>query len=274
MRPEPERFFDGESRQPGRPMRIVLDRELAGEQERFALVHRIAYQDRHHPEPHVVPADPTTFRSDLTSVPTVFTWLVPRTGVHLPAALLHDGLVVAPGEPMSFTGPAVDRAEADRIFRDAMADLGTGLLRRWLIWTAVTLATVAAGVPPVRTRRLVVFGTLAVVVVLGVLATLDLLDVADLLPWMGDRSLGAELLGGAAGAVVVPALFAAAWGRFWRAGLIAGIALALLIHVTLVLTALTVAFQLADGLATRATSGRGTARAQPGGPDPGGAGSV
>ncbi len=268
MRPEPERFYDGDSGEPGTPVRIVLDRELSGDRESFALVHRIAYQDRHHDEPHIVPADPATFRSDLTSVPDLFTWLVPRTGRHLPAALLHDGLVMDPGEPMSFTGPAVDRAEADRIFRDAMADLGTGLLRRWLVWTAVTLATVAVGVAPVWVRRLVVFGSLAIVLVLGALATLDLLDVADVLPWMGDRPLRAELLGGAVGAVVVPAVLAMAWGRFWRAGLIAGIALALLVHVTVVLATLTLAFQVADTVATRAT-----ARAHPGGRDPGGAGS-
>ena len=35
----------------------------------------------------------------------------------------------------------VDRVSADRVFRDAMADTGTGVVRRWIVWTAVTVAS-------------------------------------------------------------------------------------------------------------------------------------
>ena len=40
--------------------------------------------------------------TDLTSVPWLFTWLVPKTGAHLPAALLHDGLVGDHDDPPSY----------------------------------------------------------------------------------------------------------------------------------------------------------------------------
>ena len=85
--------------------------------------------------------------------------------------------------------------------RDAMADAGTKLVRRWLIWSAVTMATmcdreVSAGWkwrwrPPV-------FLTLGAVAVLGFWAFVDLIDVAIGIPnlcWMGDRPWYYELIG-------------------------------------------------------------------------------
>jgi Flp pilus assembly protein TadB len=70
----------------------VLERRARGDQEVFALFRRIGYADRHLGD-LVVPADVGTFTTDLTSVPSVFAWLVPRTGRHLPAALVHDVLI-------------------------------------------------------------------------------------------------------------------------------------------------------------------------------------
>ena len=69
---------------------------------------------------------------------------MPKTGAHLPAALVHDALVAGGGEPSydSTEGHTIDRVEADRVFRDAMADTGTGVVRRWIVWTAVTAATI------------------------------------------------------------------------------------------------------------------------------------
>jgi hypothetical protein len=132
-----------------------------------------------------------------------------------------------------------------------MGDLGTPLIRRWLVWTAVTLATVREGIRPRRLNQVTVFGSLAVIVVLGAVATLDLLDVWDVLPWMADRPVGEELALGAVGAVAVPILLAVLWRSLWRAGVIAGIALALLLHVTVVLVALTVVYQAAEAVARR-----------------------
>lgn len=287
LQPDEGRFYDGGSLDgtvpPGGPdLSVRLLRDVTGDppRESFLLERRIAYRARWGagdldivvPTPSAESAQ--TFRTDLTSVPDLFTWLVPRTGCHLPAALIHDGLIYDEGEPASYVAAEdVSRVEADRIFRDAMADLGTGLIRRWLMWAAVSIATVAAGVtdvapasqtttteemPPAakspgdkrkdRAYRIGVFGSLAVIVVLGAIATLDVLDLWDVLPWMGDRGTLAELGLGATAAVLIPAVLSLGWGRLWKAGLIAGWALAGLLHVTLFLVALTGVYQALEWL--------------------------
>lgn len=68
---------------------------------------------------------------------------------------------------------------------------------------------------------------------------------------MGDRPWWVELVTGAIGAVVVPLLLGLLWGRFRAAGMIAGVALALLLHVTIAVAALTAAYQLAERVVTR-----------------------
>lgn len=278
---DPRRFYDGGSLprdahpgDPGRPPdpsadpRIVLERHTDDGWERFSLEHRIAYRDRHLGE-LLVPAG-AGFRTDLTSTPALFTWLVPTTGAHLPAALLHDGLVQGSGAGagaddgrsyVSTEGHVVDRVEADRIFRDAMADTGTGVVRRWVVWAAVTLASffVGRGTPwPgwLRWRyRLAAGATLGAIAWLGWSATGDLLDaswpLAVDVPWMGERPLWLELTGGLAAAVVVPLGLSVLWGRFWVAGAIAGVALAVLLHVTVGLALISLAYQLAERLAGR-----------------------
>lgn len=256
--PEP----GGEPPDPATEMQISLVRTVVDGAEQFGLTRRIAYRDRHVGE-IVVPPDPTSFASDLTSVPTLFTWLVPKSGAHLPAALIHDGLVHPPGEPtyLSTDGHHVDRVEADRIFRDAMADSGVGVVRRWLVWTAVTLATIWAreATAPSAWRRvacqIVMVITLGSILVLGYQATSDLFDrdwwLTFELPWMGDRPFVEELITGAAGALVVPLLLGVAWGRFRRAGWVAGIAAGLLFHVTLALVAVSALYAGIEWLVSR-----------------------
>ncbi|NYG58432.1 hypothetical protein BJ980_001355 [Nocardioides daedukensis] len=268
---QPRRFHDGGlpalgdfeaiPPDPDRDPRIVLERLSVEGEEQFALLRRIGYLDRVFGE-ILVPADIETFRTDLTSVPTIFTWLVPRTGAHLPAALLHDGLLHDPAEaPTYLADRPINRVQADRVFRDAMADTGTGLVRRWLVWSAVTTATMVKGVDTGFSRfttwrhRIAVVVTLLLVATLGVLATLDLFDLAGIaLPWMGDRPWWAELLGGLAGAVVIPACLALLWGRFRSAGFVMAIGLAVLLHVTagvLLVTGLYLAAEKVAGLVTR-----------------------
>ena len=159
VKTQPRRFYDGGvlaigdriglPPDPGADPRIVLERHLEHDLETFSLERRIAYSDRHLGE-ILVPASPD-FRTDLTSTPALFTWLVPKTGAHLPAALVHDALVAGGGDPSytSTEGHDIDRVEADRVFRDAMADTGTGVVRRWIVWAAVTTATIfaAGGLP-------------------------------------------------------------------------------------------------------------------------------
>ena len=253
---QPHRFYDGGpvggTPDRGAPPRIVLERLAEHGVESFAMRRAIAYDDRWLGELRVPAA--AGFRTDLASVPWLFTWLVPRTGAHLPAALLHDGLVGGPDGSSSYVsteGHHVARDQADRVFRDAMADTGTGPVRRWMVWTAVATATLFLGSDAWSSRRtwgyrIVAAGTIAVIVALGTLATLDLFDAGVRLPWMGDRPWWGELIGGFAGAVTIPFVLALAWGRFRLAGAILGILLALLLHVSVALLLLTALYQAVE----------------------------
>lgn len=253
------RFYDGGpvdgAPDPTSPPLIVLERTPEMSPQEFRMGRRIAYLDRELGE-LLVPADPSTFTTDLASVPSVFTWLVPRIGRHLPAALLHDGLVGSTPENRSYIsteGTEVDFEDANRVLRDAMADTGTGIVRRWLMWAAVTLTMMVTGDSRwsgvERWRwRVTAIGTLAVLAALGLWTTADLVDVLGGVPWMGEGSLWSRLVAGAAGAVTIPLVVAQTWGRFRAAGMIAGTALALLLHVTLAVAALTAVYRATEWL--------------------------
>ena len=213
--------------------------------EQFGLDRRIGYDDRQFGE-ILVPRDLATFRTDLTSVPQLLTWLVPKSGAHLPAALVHDGLVFDPdGDPEYLGDPTITRVDADRIFRDAMRDAGTGALRRWLVWSAVTIATLWSRQGTARTaagRRYHQFApivVLASIVWLGYQATADLVGRSGSwsctyeLPWILGDTFWEEFVSGGVFAVLIPAVMSVVWGRYWRAGMIAGIAVAFLFHVTI-----------------------------------------
>jgi hypothetical protein len=247
---------------PGADPKIVLLRLAEAGREQFSMERRIAYRDRHLGE-LLVPRVTATFRTDLTSVPALFTWLVPKTGLHLPATLLHDGLIHPPGDVtyVSTDGHVVLRAEADRVLRDAMADAGTAVIRRWLVWSAVTTATMLSGAGTgwsagrARYFRAIAAVTVLVIAVLGLCATLDLFDVhaavVPELPWMGDRPWYAELLGGLSGAVVVPLVLSLLWGPFRIAGAVVGVTLAVLLHVTVALLGLTLLYRALEWLTAK-----------------------
>ena len=265
--PQIRRFYDGGAAtgepDPSAPPVVVLERTEGMDPDDFRMMRRIAYLDRELGE-ILVPTDPGAFTTDMTSVPSVFAWLVPRTGSHLPAALIHDGLVGSPPDAptyLSKNGVDIDFEEANRIFRDAMADTGTGLVRRWLMWTAVTLAVMIQGDSTWTSAqkwrwRITAIGTLALLALLGFWSTADLLDIHVPLiggvPWMGEGALWSRLLTGACGAIIIPLVLAQAWGRFRVAGMVAGTMLALLLHVTIAVAALTLAYQGAEKLWARA----------------------
>ena len=84
---------------------------------------------------------------------------------------------------------------------------------------------------------------------LGAAATLDLLDQEWRwfwnLPWMhGD--LGSELVGGLAGAVLFSLLVTPLWGKYWRAGLIGALVVTTLVHVTVAVGVVALAYQAAE----------------------------
>ena len=253
---ETSRFYDAEQG-PGSEIVVALERVPGSGAEEWFLMRKIAYRDREVEkagEPDiVVPRDHKDFRTDLTSVPQLMTWLVGRSGVHLPAALVHDALtepfIGRDGEGKvlkDWTGPKeISQLQADRVFRDAMADLGTPVIRRWLVWSAVSMPT-AWTVSKIR-AGLGFLGLLGIVV-LGWFATLDLFDKGAWLPWMGDdMPWGWELLSGFGMAVVVPVVLSVVWPKGTRkAGMITGIALAALVHVTAAVGAVTFAYQVAE----------------------------
>ena len=207
--------------------RLRIDR---GEREQYRLHRPVSYYDDETARTYVVPpgAEFGDFETDLASVPQLFTWLVPKSGNHLAAALVHDHLVDL--DPRRYGDQiGVDRHVADRIFRDAMGDLDVGFIRRWMMWTAVSIKTIQKR--GTTLQRVGAFGSLALIVVLGALATANLFTDHTLVPWMGDRGLAAEIALGLAGAVVIPIVLGALlWSPIRIAGVIAGVALSLLLH--------------------------------------------
>lgn len=245
----PANFFD--PRDPRRPPRIILDRTFDKGREVFRLREPIGYWDAE-VGAVIVPDNTGSFETDLTSVARFFTWLVATTGVHLPAALVHDGITPDSTAGATYVASGeIDRETGDRIFRSGMRDLGTTWLLRWLIWAGVATATRWSGPDGVWRKRLAIVVTVVVVAALGVLATIDLFDCREILPWMADRPLWQEVVFGAAMAFVIPVLLSVLWWRQWRAGLLIGAALALMLHVTLALVLVYGVFAAADAAFSR-----------------------
>jgi hypothetical protein len=241
---KPRRFYDVDT---GGPIQLQLEQHGAD----FKVLRQFGYKDPRHGEPFLVPDDVDSFTTDLASIPALFVWLVPGLGSHLPAVVLHDGLVFPPNGRRTYIGPLVDREEADRILRDAMASLGTPRIRRWLMWTGVMLATAWSTLTPRWWWPTLVTATIAIVSALGLLATVDLIDLWAVLPWMGDRPFWEELAFGAVFAVAIPFVVSLAWGRRWRVGAITGVALAFLLHVTIVLFVLLGVYWVAETVVSR-----------------------
>lgn len=262
-------LFNPNPGKPGDNLDLLFRRVEVDGGERFRLLEAAGYWDSRLGG-IIVPECLADFDSDFASVPTLFTWLIPRSGPHLPAAVIHDGLVnigrdergrpVAKRSYVVSGGAPVPRTEADRVFRDALRDLRVPRLRRWLMWTAVTTGTFwerepsptgGAGTVDWR-RRLAVVTTVLVVLVLGAMATVDLLDWREWIPWMpAGGTWYQEVAGGAVGAVVVPGLLSLLWWPQARAGFIAGVALAFLLHVTVALFVVSSAYLAVENAVER-----------------------
>ena len=263
-----------------RRLEILSRRRLGPDQpaEEFELQLPITYEDDSRGTDLVrtimVPNPAVPFTTDLTSVPKLLTWLVPKSGRHLPAALIHDGLIGS-GSPTYLTSDdsSVDRIDADQVFRNAMQDTGVGLIRRWLVWAAVANASLCSGAraewEPWKKWwfRGVALASVALIAYLGLAATLDVANAAGLpkgfgwllgwplmgdLPWIDDDAAFWKATGqGLAAAIVVPLGLGCLWGRYYRAGAVAGVALATLIHVTVAVAAVAVFYQGAEWVARR-----------------------
>lgn len=172
------------------------------------------------------PKDVDHNETDFASIPFFLTWMVPKDGSHTPAAVLHDALIGGRKDVHYETSvdATVSDRHADYLFREAMQGSGVSWLRRWLMWAAVTLRTLAVKVDKnsaaggererVRWWRVVMLGT--AVLVWAILSAAMALDVPDLLAadrdlgWLGDRpwyteiqvALGTIALGTAAMTIV------------------------------------------------------------------------
>lgn len=248
-----ERFFDAAD---GGPASLEL-RSIDG--ATFRVLRQIGYLDPHFDEPFVVPATLDTFATDLTSVPTPFLWLVSKVGPQLLPAVLHDGMVAEDGEKRSYLGPDVDRTQADRIFRDAMIHVGVGIVRSWLIWAAVALATIWVAVRPRWAARGGLLVTFVGIAALGVVATLDLVDVWDVLPWMGAAPWWQEAAFGILFAIAIPLAVSLLWRRRWSQVAIGGVALATLLHVTIAVLTVSAVYLAAERLLSRRRAVHGAA---------------
>jgi hypothetical protein len=95
----------------------------------WQLVERLVYEGNRHR--FTIPIDSKT---DFASVPAPLRWLIPKSGRHSKAAVLHDFLWRSVPMPCSYS-------DADGLFRRALYDLHVPLLRRWLMWAGVRWAS-------------------------------------------------------------------------------------------------------------------------------------
>lgn len=77
---------------------------------------------------------PAGFQMDLASIPRVVRPLIPVHGLYTRAAVIHDWLYANKGDVPAGN---FSRAEADRVFLDAMGELGVGWFKRRAMYAAV-----------------------------------------------------------------------------------------------------------------------------------------
>jgi hypothetical protein len=145
---------------PFTPATITLDEAGPDAPYKWKMTKPLAWTGTFRGQPrHVeVPTSPEPFTTDLASVPRSLTWLFPRYGKYTKAAVLHDYLCQNfRKDPRSQTAqsllPLKDRSDADELFRHVMAELDVPRLRRWLMWTAVSWATLFTSLVPGRRSR-------------------------------------------------------------------------------------------------------------------------
>lgn len=105
-----------------------------GRNHMWHLEGELIYESDLWPEAIVVPKG---FETDLASIPRWFTPLVPVNGDHRASAIVHDYLVRLEG---------FHRPLADRIFLEAMKEAGVPGWRRYIMYWAVSVITLAKSI--------------------------------------------------------------------------------------------------------------------------------
>lgn len=93
------------------------------------LLEDVIYQDG-----ETVYTIPAGYVTDGASVPRALSWLYPKYGAYLKAAIVHDYLItdVLP------TGQ-IESAKVDELFKQAMSDLEIPKFRQWAMWCGVRI---------------------------------------------------------------------------------------------------------------------------------------
>jgi hypothetical protein len=131
-------FTSGES---GNPPRLWLTQ--VGPHE-FRLRERLRYHDARTNMVVSLPRDLDRFRTDLRRMPSALAALT-GAGVEtrdLAANVLHQALISRNPDELDYVGPPVDRDTADRVYRDALGELGVPVVRRYLRWAFAQLGTI------------------------------------------------------------------------------------------------------------------------------------
>ncbi len=165
----------------------------------FKVVHGFRYKDQYDHDKVYTVTDET--ETDLASVPFFLQWLVLSYGKHTSAAIVHD---VYWG-PKEQNQTRAELRQANTAFRHAMWESDVPFLRRWFMWTAVTLAMLgksqdwprvaiwAAGLVTVVAAVLAANGVVVawpVVAVVGVAAVVLVVATAIV------RKLGSKIIAG------------------------------------------------------------------------------
>jgi hypothetical protein len=182
----------------------------------------------------IVPKNEDFLSTDLASVPGVLLWLVPRYGVHTLAALLHDQLVDDP--------ETVDRNGADRIFRNALGELEVPWIRRWMMWAAVSLATMTQSL--IGKVRIIIWGS-GVLLAAAMFWQHAFAALTDLKPWSSLWLFGAGMGSDLAIVAVLAFLFVPRIGL----GLLAGATAMFIFVPTVAVIATTLVYLVVEKLA-------------------------
>ncbi len=112
------------------------------ESKRFKLLEGFRYRREHSADSFAVTSGDLG-NTDLTSVPFGLRWFVNSYGRHTLAALLHDCLINGMCARAATIAPAVPptRSQADDIFLEALSERKVPIIRRHLMWSAVTFNT-------------------------------------------------------------------------------------------------------------------------------------
>lgn len=79
---------------------------------------------------------PAGYVTDFATVPDFLVWVINKTGPYTRAAVVHDWLITD-----EIPAKRVTSQDTDGIFRRIMREEGTPLVRRWVMWAAVRLAS-------------------------------------------------------------------------------------------------------------------------------------